>query len=65
LACTKVLLLFALSSAFLIASCFVRHDGIDCREPQRIGRVNVCLAAGGGLTLGFWSNKNGQASDIA
>jgi len=21
---------------------------------------NVCLGAGGGLTLGFWSNKNGQ-----
>lgn len=23
---------------------------------------NVCLGAGGGLTLGFWSNKNGQAA---
>jgi hypothetical protein len=23
---------------------------------------NVCLGAGGGLTLGFWSNKNGQAT---
>lgn len=22
---------------------------------------NVCLGAGGGLTLGFWSNRNGQA----
>lgn len=22
---------------------------------------NVCLGAGGGLTLGFWSNKNGQS----
>ncbi len=22
---------------------------------------NVCIGAGGGLTLGFWSNKNGQA----
>src|SRR5215831_12015954 len=22
---------------------------------------NVCMGAGGGLTLGFWSNKNGQA----
>jgi hypothetical protein len=22
---------------------------------------NVCLGPGGGLTLGFWSNKNGQA----
>jgi hypothetical protein len=30
---------------------------------------NVCLGAGGGLTLGFWSNKNGQnlenANDFA
>jgi len=30
---------------------------------------NVCLGAGGGLTLGFWSNKNGQGllnySDLA
>jgi hypothetical protein len=30
---------------------------------------NVCVGAGGGLTLGFWSNKNGQklvdAGDIA
>lgn len=23
--------------------------------------LNVCVGAGGGLTLGFWSNKNGQA----
>jgi len=23
---------------------------------------NVCVGAGGGLTLGFWSNKNGQAA---
>jgi hypothetical protein len=31
--------------------------------------ANVCVGAGGGLTLGFWSNKNGQkledASDFA
>jgi hypothetical protein len=26
---------------------------------------NVCLGAGGGLTLGFWSNKNGQNLIIA
>ena len=25
---------------------------------------NVCLGAGGGLTLGFWSNKNGQSLEI-
>jgi len=26
---------------------------------------NVCLGRGGGLTLGFWSNKNGQALENA
>jgi hypothetical protein len=26
---------------------------------------NTCLGAGGGLTLGFWSNKNGQALETA
>jgi hypothetical protein len=26
---------------------------------------NVCLGAGGGLTLGFWSNKNGQNLETA
>jgi len=29
--------------------------------PQKVSFGNVCLGAGGGLTLGFWSNKNGQA----
>src|SRR5262249_16583553 len=29
--------------------------------PQTVKFGNVCLGAGGGLTLGFWSNKNGQA----
>jgi len=27
---------------------------------QMVEFGNVCLGAGGGLTLGFWSNKNGQ-----
>ncbi len=26
---------------------------------------NACLGAGGGLTLGFWSNKNGQSLETA
>jgi hypothetical protein len=26
---------------------------------------NLCLGPGGGLTLGFWSNKNGQATIVA
>src|SRR5262249_25573574 len=29
--------------------------------PTTISFGNVCLGSGGGLTLGFWSNKNGQA----
>jgi hypothetical protein len=33
-------------------------DGDD--KTVRFG--NLCLGAGGGLTLGYWSNKNGQAS---
>ncbi len=39
--------------------CWVGTVGL-----QDIGGLNffnVCLGAGGGLTLGFWSNKNGQA----
>jgi hypothetical protein len=33
-------------------------------QPSTVSKVyfgNVCLGAGGGLTLGFWSNKNGEA----
>src|SRR5438874_11311977 len=30
---------------------------------QTVEFGNVCLGAGGGLTLGFWSNKNGQAQE--
>jgi hypothetical protein len=36
----------------------VTVEGSDVHGPD-FG--NVCLGAGGGLTLGFWSNKNGQA----
>ena len=34
----------------------VRRETAD-----RVDFGNVCLGAGGGMTLGFWSNKNGQA----
>jgi hypothetical protein len=34
---------------------------VDEGETERVEFGNVCLGAGGGLTLGFWSNKNGQA----
>jgi hypothetical protein len=29
--------------------------------PATVAFGNLCLGAGGGLTLGFWSNKNGKA----
>lgn len=35
-------------------------DGTQDKEGYDFG--NVCLGAGGGKTLGFWSNKNGQAT---
>lgn len=31
-------------------------------EPITIEFGNVCIGAGGGKTLGYWSNKNGQAT---
>jgi hypothetical protein len=30
-------------------------------DSKQVSFGNLCLGAGGGLTLGFWSNKNGQA----
>src|SRR5439155_11024709 len=36
----------------------------ECAE-QDVSFGNVCLGPGGGLTLGFWSNKNGQALETA
>lgn len=51
----------ATSKQFTVLPC----DG----SGQSVTFGNVCLGAGGGLTLGFWSNKNGQAlittSDLA
>jgi hypothetical protein len=34
---------------------------VDIANACSVDFSNVCLGAGGGLTLGFWSNKNGQA----
>lgn len=34
-------------------------------EEKTVEFGNLCLGAGGGLTLGFWSNKNGQALFLA
>jgi hypothetical protein len=36
---------------------------IPNNQPSSVSKVyfgNVCLGAGGGLTIGFWSNKNGE-----
>ena len=33
----------------------------QCGQSEERSFGNVCLGAGGGLTLGFWSNKNGEA----
>jgi hypothetical protein len=33
----------------------------QCGQSEEKNFGNVCLGAGGGLTLGFWSNKNGEA----
>jgi hypothetical protein len=32
----------------------------DTCQTNQVWMGNVCLGTGGGLTLGFWSNKNGQ-----
>ena len=34
---------------------------VGAGETTTVEFGNLCLGAGGGLTLGFWSNKNGQA----
>jgi len=36
-------------------------DTFTVTAPASVLFGNVCIGAGGGLTLGFWSNKNGQA----
>jgi hypothetical protein len=39
----------------------IKSDNVVANGTTTIQFGNVCLGAGGGLTLGFWSNKNGQA----
>ena len=41
-------------------ACFTLAAGGE----QDVTFGNVCLGAGNGLTLGFWSNKNGQSLEI-
>jgi len=38
----------------------VNTGNISSGQTVTVNFGNVCLGAGGGLTLGFWSNKNGQ-----
>ncbi len=57
------------------ASCQLKGDKsyscqvAECNTVAGVDFGNLCLGSGGGLTLGFWSNKNGQAlfsnSDLA
>lgn len=35
---------------------------VDAGETESVEFGNLCLGPGGGHTLGFWSNKNGQAT---
>jgi hypothetical protein len=35
---------------------------LDAGETETVEFGNLCLGSGGGHTLGFWSNKNGQAT---
>src|SRR6185503_9794166 len=35
---------------------------VGAGETKTVEFGNLCLGAGGGHTLGFWSNKNGQAT---
>ena len=43
-------------------SSFVYTIGVfDGGSTSGVNFGNLCVGAGGGLTLGFWSNKNGQA----
>src|SRR5215216_811416 len=39
----------------------IQSKSVSVPGTTEIDFGNVCLGAGGGLTLGFWSNKNGQA----
>jgi hypothetical protein len=38
---------------------------INANDNHEVLFGNVCLGGGGGLTLGFWSNKNGQKLETA
>jgi hypothetical protein len=39
----------------------IKSNTVAANSTTTIQFGNVCLGPGGGLTLGFWSNKNGQA----
>jgi hypothetical protein len=49
------------ASATLNADKTYSVTTVDDSEVSGINFGNVCIGAGGGLTLGFWSNRNGQA----
>ncbi len=46
---------------FLTTPPAARNVTLAPNDDTTVTYGNVCVGAGGGLTLGFWSNKNGQA----
>jgi hypothetical protein len=50
----------ALTSSACVPGPDSTSVSLATNEDKTVEFGNVCLGAGGGLTLGFWSNKNGQ-----
>ena len=49
------------ATGWLHTTAKIKSAAVVSSSTSTIEFGNVCLGAGGGLTLGFWSNKNGQA----
>lgn len=49
------------NNAFVSLSNFVYQLEVNGGDTTHLNFGNICLGKGGDLTLGFWSNKNGQA----
>jgi hypothetical protein len=50
----------AVTSAACVPGPDTTSVGLLANDDKTVEFGNVCLGTGGGLTLGFWSNKNGQ-----
>jgi len=49
------------AAGWLHTGAIIKSTAVTSLVPGEIDFGNVCLGPGGGMTLGFWSNKNGQA----